>query len=69
MLFGLRTNDGQQAAKMSGMAQSFGHLLATIGSTLFGALHNIYRGWVFPMTMLTVLVGIIFVVYIAADKK
>lgn len=68
MFFSLRTSDGQQAAEMSGMAQSFGYLLAAIGPTLFGALHDISGGWELPLIMLISLAGIIFVVAIAAGK-
>ena len=68
MFFSLRTSDGQQAAEMSGMAQSFGYLLAAIGPTLFGALHDISGGWELPLIMLIVLAGIIFVVAIASGK-
>lgn len=68
MFFSLRTTDGQQAAEMSGMAQSFGYLLAAIGPTLFGALHDISGGWKLPLAMLIVLAVIIFVVAVAAGK-
>src|SRR5690625_1843355 len=68
MFFSLRTSDGQQAAEMSGMAQSFGYLLAAIGPTLFGALHDISGGWNLPLMMLIVLAGVIFVVAIAAGR-
>lgn len=68
MFFSLRTTDGQQAAEMSGMAQSFGYLLAAIGPTLFGALHDITGGWSIPLVMLIGLACIIFIVALAAGK-
>lgn len=68
MFFSLRTTDGQQAAEMSGMAQSFGYLLAAVGPTLFGALHDISGGWDLPLIMLLVLAGIIFIFAVAAGK-
>jgi CP family cyanate transporter-like MFS transporter len=68
MFFSLRTSGGQQAAEMSGMAQSFGYLLAAIGPTLFGALHDISGGWGMPLVMLISLAGVIFLVAIAAGK-
>jgi len=40
MLFGLRTSNTHDAAELSGMAQSVGYLLAAIGPTLFGYLHD-----------------------------
>lgn len=36
MFFGLRTETAHQAPELSGMAQSFGYLLAAIGPMLFG---------------------------------
>lgn len=49
MFFSLRTNSGQQAAEMSGMAQSFGYILAACGPVLFGALHDRSGGWTLPL--------------------
>src|SRR5690625_6617977 len=54
MLFSLRTKNSEQAAEISGMAQSFGYLLAAIGPTLFGAIHDITDGWQWPLMMLLV---------------
>lgn len=68
MFFSLRTKDGYQVAEMSGMAQSFGYLLAAIGPALFGALYDISGGWQVPLMMLIGLSGIIFVVAIATGK-
>lgn len=68
MFFSLRTTDGHQAAEMSGMAQSFGYLLAAIGPTLFGALHDLTKGWTVPLLMLIVLAGVIFIVAIIAGE-
>jgi len=69
MLFSLRTQDGNQAAEMSGMAQSFGYLLAAIGPTLFGALYDLTGNWTWPLTMLTGVSGIIFYVAVGAGKN
>lgn len=52
MFFNLRTVNSTQAAEMSGMAQSIGYLLAAIGPTLFGALHDIYGNWNVPFIVL-----------------
>lgn len=69
MLFSLRTTDGEQAAEMSGMAQSVGYLLAAVGPTLFGALHDMTGGWQWPLIMLIAIAGVIFVVAVAAGKN
>lgn len=69
MFFSLRTKDGQQAAEMSGMAQSIGYLLAAIGPTLFGALHDLTGGWEWPLMMLILIAIVIFVVAIGAGEN
>lgn len=42
---GMRAGSVQQAAALSGMAQAFGYLLAAIGPTVVGALHDQFGGW------------------------
>ncbi|MBP1931038.1 CynX/NimT family MFS transporter [Ammoniphilus resinae] len=44
-MFGLRTSTHQQAAELSGMAQSIGYLLASTGPVLFGFLHDLTHSW------------------------
>src|SRR5699024_6658400 len=57
MFFTLRTKDAIQASEVSGMAQSFGYLLAAVGPVLFGALHDFTEGWTAPLVMLIVVSG------------
>jgi MFS transporter, CP family, cyanate transporter len=57
-LFGLRTGDHQQAAALSGMAQSVGYAMAAGGPILLGALHDATGSWTAP---LWVLLGVIVV--------
>jgi CP family cyanate transporter-like MFS transporter len=45
MFFALRTRTVQQAAEMSGMAQSIGYLIAAVGPMLFGLLHDMTNSW------------------------
>lgn len=52
MFFTLRTRDGKEAAELSGMAQSFGYLLAAVGPVLAGTLHDVSSGWVLPLVFL-----------------
>ncbi|MBS4201671.1 MFS transporter [Bacillus sp. FJAT-49732] len=52
MFFGLRTENAGQAAELSGMAQSVGYLLAAIGPTLFGYLHDATNSWTIPLLIL-----------------
>ncbi|MEN1967068.1 MFS transporter [Lentibacillus sp. N15] len=69
MFFSLRTHDGKQASEMSGMAQSFGYLLAAVGPTLFGALHDTTNGWQIPLIMLLVIAAVILLVGVESGKK
>lgn len=48
----LRTSDTQTATELSGLAQSIGYLLAAVGPTLFGALHDITEAWITPLLFL-----------------
>src|SRR3546814_7556684 len=45
MWFILRTRTTREAARISGMAQSFGYALAAIGPPLFGALYDWVGNW------------------------
>lgn len=53
MLFNLRTHTAEQASEISGMAQSFGYLLACTGPALFGWLHDWSGGWNVPLLLLS----------------
>lgn len=44
-LLGLRTTNGRQAAELSGMAQSFGYLLASLGPILIGFIFDMAHDW------------------------
>jgi CP family cyanate transporter-like MFS transporter len=44
-LVSLRASNVQQAAELSGMAQSVGYFLAAIGPLLTGSLHDIFGKW------------------------
>lgn len=52
--FSLRAADAQQAAALSGMAQSVGYGIAAIGPVAFGALHDLTGGWTAPLWMLAI---------------
>jgi CP family cyanate transporter-like MFS transporter len=53
--FGLRSSHHHQATQLSGMAQSVGYLLAALGPTLFGLLHDLTQGWRLPLAILLTL--------------
>jgi len=52
LFFVLRTQNAHQAAELSGMAQSIGYLLAAIGPTLFGFIHDVTDDWIIPQLIL-----------------
>lgn len=53
-LFALRTVNAQQAAELSGMAQSIGYLLAAIGPMIIGWMFDLTHAWVLPLISLIV---------------
>ena len=50
--FALRAPDSEHAAALSGMAQSFGYLLAAGGPFLFGVLRDATHAWTVPLELL-----------------
>ena len=52
MLFTLRTRTTQEAAELSGMAQSFGYILAAVGPLFFGMLNDISGEWTLSLVLL-----------------
>lgn len=52
MFFSLRTTTGIEAAKLSGMAQSLGYLLAALGPVFVGLLYDFGNGWTLPLIFL-----------------
>lgn len=66
MFFGLRTRNAQQAADLSGMAQSIGYLLAAIGPALIGFLHDATNSWTVPLLLLVGASVLLFIVGLGA---
>lgn len=52
MFFNLRTRNAQEAAELSGMAQSMGYILAAVGPFLFGVMHDQTGNWQFSLVLL-----------------
>lgn len=69
MFFTLRSNNGKEAAALSGMAQSIGYLLAASGPVIFGALHDITDGWALPLSTLIVVAIVIGISGYGAGKE
>lgn len=69
MFFTLRSKDGKEAAELSGMAQSFGYLLAAVGPVLVGALHDMTDGWMAPLLLLILISIVLFIVGVGSGKE
>lgn len=48
----LRSGDAHTAARLSGMAQTWGYLLAAAGPLALGAVHQVTGGWTVPIALL-----------------
>ncbi|KAB8137911.1 MFS transporter [Gracilibacillus oryzae] len=53
-LLGLRTENARQAAELSGMAQSFGYLLASVGPIFIGFLFDLTGTWNLSITFILI---------------
>jgi len=69
MFFSLRTQNANEAAELSGMAQSLGYLLSAIGPVLFGWLHDVTHSWTAPLCMLVFTSVIVLISGIGAAKN
>ncbi|MGG4129519.1 MFS transporter [Paenibacillus illinoisensis] len=69
MFFVLRTADARQAAGLSGMAQSFGYMLAAGGPLLFGLIHDWTHGWTIPLLLQVALAIVLLITGIMASKN
>ncbi len=67
--FGLRTENGLTAAKLSGMSQSVGYLFAAIGPLLFGILHDATNSWNMSFGILLVTSIIIMIIGSRAGRN
>lgn len=67
-LLGLRTKNARQAGELSGMAQSFGYLLASIGPILIGFLFDISGLWFSSIIALIVVTVIMIAFGVGASR-
>ncbi len=70
MFFTMRTRTAQEAAQLSGMAQSIGYLLAAAGPMLFGYLRDALDNWRIPVYILILVASLCLLcgVFAARDK-
>ncbi|WP_436663882.1 CynX/NimT family MFS transporter [Alicyclobacillus acidoterrestris] len=67
--FGLRSQTADEAAKLSGMAQSIGYLLAAAGPILIGFLHDAIGSWTVPLIILVVAIVLFFICGLGAGRN
>ncbi|MGF7046450.1 cyanate permease [Paenibacillus sp. DS2015] len=58
---GIRTQNGNQAVELSGMAQSTGYMLAAVGPILIGYLYDITQVWTIPLITLIIISGLVMI--------
>lgn len=70
MFFTMRAKTAQEAAQLSGMAQSIGYLLAAVGPMLFGYLRDALDNWRMPVCILILVacLCLFFGVFAARDR-
>lgn len=69
VFFTLRTKDGKEAVELSGMAQSFGYMLAAVGPVFAGVLYDTGGGWTLPLLFLMFISIIILLAGIVSGKE
>ncbi|WP_407271706.1 CynX/NimT family MFS transporter [Radiobacillus sp. PE A8.2] len=66
---GMRADNARQAAELSGMAQSFGYLLAATGPILIGFLYDISGNWKLPLFTILIFSSLIVVFGLGAGRN
>ena len=66
--FALRAPDSEHAAALSGMAQTFGYLLAAAGPSLFGVLRDATHAWTVPLALLVAITACLLIAGLGAAR-
>src|SRR5699024_9912468 len=69
MFFTLRTKNVMEASDLSGMAQSFGYLLAALGPVLILILQDLFQSWTMLLILLLICGSIILIVGCLSGRK
>ncbi|MYT32377.1 MULTISPECIES: MFS transporter [unclassified Streptomyces] len=64
----LRSGDAHTAARLSGMSQTGGYLLAAVGPLALGAVHQATAGWTVPLVLLLVVCAGLAVLALGAGR-
>jgi CP family cyanate transporter-like MFS transporter len=67
-MFALRAPDARHAAELSGMAQTAGYLLAAVGPTALGLVHDLTGAWTVPLAALAAVTVAILLAGLAAGR-
>lgn len=68
-IIGVKAKNAQQAAKLMGMSQSLGYLMAALGPTLCGFFYDVSGGWYWSVGLLIVVIMIMFGAGMVIVKK
>lgn len=68
-LIGLRAANAEQAANLSGMAQSIGYFLAALGPIALGIMYDILHSWTLPLVLMIVVTLIMTVAGMGAGRN
>jgi CP family cyanate transporter-like MFS transporter len=66
---GMRASSARQAAELSGMAQSVGYLLASIGPMFIGFLYDMTHNWTIPLITLLIVTGLMIIFGLGAGRN
>lgn len=69
MFFVLRTKSSIRAAQLSGMAQSFGYLIAACSPPLFGLIYDLTLDWTYPLLLYFLLAFSLLILGLIASKN
>lgn len=64
----LRTGDAHTSARLSGMAQTWGYLLAAVGPLALGVVHQTTGGWGLPLTLMLAVCGALVLLGLGAGR-
>lgn len=65
---GLRASDAHVAARLSGMAQGVGYVIAALGPLAIGALHDLTHGWTVPIAAILAVVCVMLLPGLGAGR-
>jgi CP family cyanate transporter-like MFS transporter len=65
----VRAPDARISAELSGMVQSIGYLLAAVGPTMFGLIHDWTHSWTTPLLLLALLIIVMLLAGLGAGRN